>query len=718
MSVILQPGTMLNGRYRVQRVLGSGAFGRVYLAEDTEDTGSPPLAVKELLAMEFATGEEQRDAISWFKREVSTLLTLDHPGIPAIHGYWTAHRTAGPMYLAMDFIPGKTLAEIGAHYGGQVPWPQAVSWGVALCDVLSYLHGRTPPFVFRDLKPANVLVDSRTNMPVLIDFGLARQLIPAGGTAVGTWGYVPFEQVLGKSEPRSDLYALGAMLHALISGRQPDAEYRRLLRTGHDLEGALRALFPPLESLVAPIPPALSQAITAATAFEPGDRFSSAQAMATVLRSVLTSPAVPAPAAAPLQPTAPPPPLNAPTVPLAHPPLAASDRPAPPAPPSTGLVMPPSQAPMALPQSGPVSPAPTAIPPVSAPPVGPVEPASPPSVTLLPVALDSLPALERLPDDSSPGSAPAIRLTPTEPTELARSAYKTDPAQSRWWQKSSNAPAAALADHLIVSAQGEGHCRTISEAIGRARPGARIDVKPGVYVEGVLIDRPVEIVGAGAAEEIIVEARKSACFLMHADTAVVRGIGMRCLAGLGAERYYAVTIPTGRLVLEDCQITSDSLACIGIHGEGTQPIIRRCILRNPSERAVTVYNHARGLLEDCDIIGSTVPVRISSHANPTFHRCLIHRGRFGGVYVGEHGHGRFENCDIIDNGHHGVAIRQGGMPMINRSRINRNGWSGISITDTGGAVVKSCDLRHNRRGPWELTDAAKMRLDRTDNVDF
>ncbi len=272
-------GTILNGRYRVERVLGSGSFGRVYLAEDINEVGSL-VAVKELLAMEFPTAEEQRDAMIWFKREVSALLTLDHPGIPGMQGYWTAQRNSSPLYLAMDYIPGKTLAELQIEQGGRIPRAQALTWGVALCGVLEYLHAHTPPMIFRDLKPSNVLIDSRSHRPVLIDFGLARQMTPVAATAVGTWGYVPFEQVLGRPEPRSDLYALGALLHGMISGIQPDAEYRRLMRGGADVEACLRSLFPPLEELVPGTPPVLSEVIRRATAFAPEDRFPNAQAMA------------------------------------------------------------------------------------------------------------------------------------------------------------------------------------------------------------------------------------------------------------------------------------------------------------------------------------------------------------------------------------------------------------------------------------------------------
>jgi serine/threonine protein kinase len=175
----------------------------------------------------------------------STLLSLEHPDIPAIYGYWTAQATAGPFYLVMEYIPGQTLQQELQDAGGRVGWPQVVTWGIALGEVLAYLHSRTPPVIFRDIKPPNVLLDRRTNRPVLIGFGIARQLAQARGTRIGTPGYAPYEQWLGCAEPRSDLYALGALLHTLLTGRSPEAEYIRLRRSGLDVEGAIRALFPP-----------------------------------------------------------------------------------------------------------------------------------------------------------------------------------------------------------------------------------------------------------------------------------------------------------------------------------------------------------------------------------------------------------------------------------------------------------------------------------------
>ncbi|MGH2408978.1 MAG: serine/threonine-protein kinase, partial [Chloroflexota bacterium] len=210
-------GSTLVGRFRVDAVLAVGSMGTVYAAVDLLDHEAPR-AIKELLPF-WGAAEEQAEAEAWFLREGETLRGLAHPAIPRIHETLSAGRRH---YLIMDLIEGETL-ESGPAKGGSAGLEEhlVVSWADQVLDVLSYLHGRPSPVIFRDLKPANLMLtpDGRIR---LIDFGIARVFSrQSKGTAIGTPGYAPPEQYQGLAEPASDLYALGATMHHLLTGRDP-----------------------------------------------------------------------------------------------------------------------------------------------------------------------------------------------------------------------------------------------------------------------------------------------------------------------------------------------------------------------------------------------------------------------------------------------------------------------------------------------------------------
>jgi serine/threonine-protein kinase len=145
-----------------------------------------------------------------------------------------------------------------------------------------------PPFLFRDVKPANILIEAATSAPKLIDFGIARRFTArAGQTVTGTPGYAPLEQWLGRTEPRSDIYALGAVLHALVSGKKPHAELARLQAGGMDMPQAMQQLFPPLDTLVPGLPPAFVQAVARAVAHDVGNRYPDALTFGVALGEAL-----------------------------------------------------------------------------------------------------------------------------------------------------------------------------------------------------------------------------------------------------------------------------------------------------------------------------------------------------------------------------------------------------------------------------------------------
>src|SRR6266404_408937 len=217
---LLVQNHLLKQRYHILGQVGKGGFGAVYKAADTL-FGYRLVAVKEM-SQSHLTPQEIAEAIEAFKREAYMLAGLQHPNIPAIYDYFGE---AGHWYLVMDFVEGETLEEhLYTSKGGYLPVEQALDIGIQLCTVLDYLHTRQPPIIFRDLKPANILLRAPGQI-YLIDFGIARHFKP-GQTrdtiAFGSPGYAPPEQY-GKAQttPRADIYALGATLHQLLTGDDP-----------------------------------------------------------------------------------------------------------------------------------------------------------------------------------------------------------------------------------------------------------------------------------------------------------------------------------------------------------------------------------------------------------------------------------------------------------------------------------------------------------------
>jgi len=207
-------GARLGGEYRVVQVIKSGGMGTVYKAE----SGGMFYAVKEMRDT-FTNPKHRQDAINRFMAEALILARLSHPNIPTVHRHFIETNN---YYLVMDFIEGADLQAVLDRQGGKgLPEEQVLPWALQICSVLEYLHGQTPPVIFRDLKPANIILKPNGDIS-LIDFGIAKLFNPARqGTLIGTPGYAAPEQYQGLAEPRSDIFALGATLHHLLTGRDP-----------------------------------------------------------------------------------------------------------------------------------------------------------------------------------------------------------------------------------------------------------------------------------------------------------------------------------------------------------------------------------------------------------------------------------------------------------------------------------------------------------------
>jgi serine/threonine protein kinase len=220
------PGTILHGRYKIERLLAMGGFGAVYLAIDLKNDNRP-VAIKDMICQD---SQEFAIRLNFFRREAEILKSLDSvPIVPRVYDLIEQGQTA---HLVLEFIRGNDLLKI-MEANGNEPFPlaQVVEWGRNICDVLGHMHGQSPPLVHRDLKPENVMLLEDKRSIKMIDFGTARDLgrtqreKMAAKTRVYTEGYAPPEQIVGKPEPRSDLFALAGTMYHLATGKAPEGHY-------------------------------------------------------------------------------------------------------------------------------------------------------------------------------------------------------------------------------------------------------------------------------------------------------------------------------------------------------------------------------------------------------------------------------------------------------------------------------------------------------------
>src|SRR6202022_1240203 len=204
----LTSGVILQNRYEIERLLGGGGMGMVCRAPH-QPLANRPCAIKEMVD-HFIDPQQRIEANEYFAREADTLAQLKHNAIPAISDRFDDQNRH---YLVMEYVEGRDLEQELAARGGPLPEGLVIDIARQLCDVLAYLHGLTPPIVYRDMKPSNVMLTSRGRV-VLVDFGIARLFkAQRKGTMIGTLGFAPPEQYQGVADPRGDIYSLGATLH-------------------------------------------------------------------------------------------------------------------------------------------------------------------------------------------------------------------------------------------------------------------------------------------------------------------------------------------------------------------------------------------------------------------------------------------------------------------------------------------------------------------------
>lgn len=273
--------TLIHDRYRIIRAIGKGGMGAVYEAFDQRLQS--PVALKQMIV----EGEQLSRA---FAREAQLLASLRHQALPRVIDHFVDDQG---QFLVMEFIPGDDLATLLQKRGAPFPIDQVLSWADTLLDALSYLHAQQPPVIHRDIKPQNMKLTPRGEI-ILLDFGLAKGATAAQtrsmtGSVFGyTPQYAPLEQIKGSgTEPRSDLYALGATLYNLITGTPPPDALTRAAATISREPDPLE----PAHRLNRAVPEDVSAVLSQALALDPAARFANADAMRRALRQARGLPA-------------------------------------------------------------------------------------------------------------------------------------------------------------------------------------------------------------------------------------------------------------------------------------------------------------------------------------------------------------------------------------------------------------------------------------------
>lgn len=219
-----QIGQVIEGKYEVLKEIGRGGMSIVYLAMDTHL--NKQWAIKEIKK----SGKTQDDELceNSLLAEANMIKTLEHPALPRIVDIIDNGET---IFIIMDYIEGDSLDKVLNEHGAQSE-DLVIAWAKQICDALSYLHSRKPPIIYRDMKPANVMLKPEGNIKI-IDFGIAREYKEqslADTTMLGTKGYAPPEQYGGQTDARSDIFALGMTMHHLLTGVDPRSQPYTLVR--------------------------------------------------------------------------------------------------------------------------------------------------------------------------------------------------------------------------------------------------------------------------------------------------------------------------------------------------------------------------------------------------------------------------------------------------------------------------------------------------------
>lgn len=345
---------------------------------------------------------------------------------------------------------------------------------------------------------------------------------------------------------------------------------------------------------------------------------------------------------------------------------------------------------------------------------------------------------------------PARAAPPAKPPPVAESTPSTvsEPASAKV------PPPVRYKTHIVDPMPRRGDFHTIADAIDAADPGDRIVIREGTYRESLRLSKPLELIGEGDRDRILVVTAEGDA--LHCDAPMARVQGLRFRRETGGNDF-GVWVTSGAAEFEDCVFESRSLSCVEIYGDGTSPTFRRCAMRHGASAGLSILNGAEPLIEDCTMEGNQLAgvrvedegtrpvlrrcvardgmqagfffhsdaagmmegceatgnaysgVQIQEAANPALRDCILRGNKQCGLVVKKGGMGEISGCEIAENGMVGVYVGEGGSPGVTNCRISGNAYQAVWIEGAeSGGTFRDNDLRGNVHGAWNIATGVKV----------
>jgi parallel beta-helix repeat protein len=240
---------------------------------------------------------------------------------------------------------------------------------------------------------------------------------------------------------------------------------------------------------------------------------------------------------------------------------------------------------------------------------------------------------------------------------------------------------------LIVAPGGEGHFRTLADAVREARSGTRIFLRPGQYREEITIDRPVEVIGEGPASSVILEAAGPGGISVKGGALYLHGVTLR--GGAPAPGSAALQVQKGLAIVEDSVVAGGETSVL-VQGSGASAVLRRCTLGWGAARGAAFLDRARGMVDKCHIPSAARGIVIAAGADPMIRSSRL-EGCQTGIAVFGRGKGTVEGCTITGSRHAGISVSDLSDPQVTRCRIQEGNF-GIEVTDRGRGRVTATEI--------------------------